>query len=116
MDESNHDINLEPQVEVSDTKMGVSTYFRQMLSGLDKKKVIPLVALWAAMAVLFVGNRYKVESLMRRKLVTQDRIDLLREKRIELQKQYQESVKISKIAEMLQESEVGITAGPPFEI
>jgi hypothetical protein len=33
-----------------------------------------------------------------------------------LQKRYQETIKISKIAEMLDSTGVGITAGPPYEI
>ena len=33
-----------------------------------------------------------------------------------MQKQYQQSVKMSQIAEDLKETGVGITAGPPYEI
>ena len=50
------------------------------------------------------------------KLAAQERINFLRESRIELQKRYQETVKISQIAALLDSSGVGITAGPPFEI
>ena len=66
--------------------------------------------------LLLVANRYKVESLSREKMATLERINDLREHRIQMQKQYQERVKISHIAEDLSESGVGITSGPPYEI
>lgn len=75
-----------------------------------------LIVQWCIFALLLVYNRYQVEDLTKAKVEAQERIDFLRESRIELQKRYQEAVKISKIAEMLDSTEVGITAGPPFEI
>lgn len=88
----------------------------EVLQGLNVKKYIPLILLWAIGGVVLVNNRYEVESKVKGKLEAQDRIIYLREKRVELQKRYQENIKISKIAERLQDSEVGITAGPPYEI
>ena len=79
-------------------------------------KQIPLVLLCLVYLLLIVGNRYKVESLSREKAATEERINYLREHRIQMQKQYQQSVKISQIAEDLKESGVGITSGPPYEI
>ena len=49
-------------------------------------------------------------------MASMERINDLREQRIQMQKQYQKSVKISQIAEDLRESGVGITSGPPYEI
>ncbi|MCQ2281201.1 MAG: hypothetical protein MJZ99_01035 [Bacteroidales bacterium] len=66
--------------------------------------------------LVLVYNRYQVETLTKAKEDAQARINYLRENRIELQKRYQETIKISKIAEMLDSTGVGITAGPPFEI
>ena len=66
--------------------------------------------------LLIVANRYKVESLSRDKIETEERINFLREERIQLQKQYQQGVKISQIADDLTERGVGITSGPPYEI
>lgn len=77
---------------------------------------IPLMLLCLFFLLLLVANRYKVESLSREKMATQERIVELREQRIQMQKQYQKSVKISQIAEDLGESGVGITSGPPYEI
>lgn len=75
-----------------------------------------LILLLCAYCLLLVYNRYRVEDLTKGKIEAQDRINFLRESRIELQKRYQETIKISKIAEMLDSTGVGITAGPPFEI
>jgi hypothetical protein len=79
-------------------------------------KQIPLVLLCLFYLLLIVGNRYRVESLSREKAATEERINYLREHRIQMQKQYQQSVKISQIAEDLKESGVGITSGPPYEV
>ncbi len=77
---------------------------------------IPLVLLCLFYLLLIVGNRYRVETLSREKAATEERINYLREHRIQMQKQYQQSVKISQIAEDLSETGVGITSGPPYEI
>lgn len=77
---------------------------------------IPLVLLCLIYLLLIVGNRYRVESLSREKMATEERINDLREERIQMQKQYQRSVKISQIAEELAETGVGITSGPPYEL
>lgn len=79
-------------------------------------KQIPLMLLCLFFLLLIVANRYKVESLSREKMAVEERINDLREERIQMQKQYQKSVKISQIAEDLSESGVGITSGPPYEI
>lgn len=77
---------------------------------------IPLVLLCLFYLLLIVGNRYRVENLSREKAATEDRINYLREHRIQMQKQYQQSVKISQIAEDLKGTGVGITSGPPYEL
>lgn len=77
---------------------------------------IPLVLLCLFYLLLIVGNRYRVETLSREKAATEERINYLREHRIQMQKQYQQSVKISQIAEDLKGTGVGITSGPPYEI
>ena len=79
-------------------------------------KQIPLLLLCMFFLLLLVSNRYKVESLSREKMAVLERINDLREDRIQMQKQYQKSVKISQIAEELSESGVGITSGPPYEV
>ena len=77
---------------------------------------IPLVLLCLVYLLLIVGNRYQVERLSREKAATEERIGYLREHRIQMQKQYQQSVKISQIAEDLSDRGVGITSGPPYEL
>lgn len=79
-------------------------------------KQIPLVLLCLVYLLLIVGNRYRVESLSRDKAATEERINYLREHRIQMQKQYQQSVKISQMAEDLKGTGVGITNGPPYEL
>ena len=77
---------------------------------------IPLIALLCLFGIALVWNRYTIEDLSRKKQVKQDEINFLRQKRIELQKRYQETIKISQIAERLDSTGIGITAGPPFEL
>lgn len=77
---------------------------------------IPLILLGCLYALVLVYNRYQVEDLTKSKVLAQERINCLREVRIELQKHYQETIKISQIADLLDSTGVGITAGPPFEI
>lgn len=77
---------------------------------------IPLLILCLIFLLLIVGNRYRVESLSREKMAIVERINDLREHRIQMQQQYQKSVKISQIAEELSQTGVGITSGPPYEI
>ncbi len=77
---------------------------------------IPLLLLCLACLLVVIANRYHVEKISRDKQDTEVRINFLREHRIQMQKQYQQSIKISQIAEDLSGSGVGITAGPPYEI
>ncbi len=77
---------------------------------------VPLLLLCLFFLLLIVANRYRVESLSREKMAAIERINDLREHRIQMQKQYQKSVKISQIAEHLGQTGVGITSGPPYEI
>lgn len=80
------------------------------------RRQIPLLLLCLLYLLLIVGNRYRVESLSRERNASAERVERLREHRIMLQEQYQQSVRISQIAEDLKETGVGITAGPPYEI
>lgn len=77
---------------------------------------IPLLLLCIAYLLLIVGNRYRIENLSRELQASEERINFLREQRIQMQKQYQQSVKISQIAEDLSDRGVGITAGPPYQL
>lgn len=87
-----------------------------VLADVKVTRQIPLVLLVMLCFLAVVANRYNVERIIRDKAATEDNIVRLRERRIEMQKQYQQAVRISRIAEVLQESGVGITAGPPYEI
>ncbi len=78
--------------------------------------LLPLLLLCLVYLLLIIGNRYRIESMSRDKAATEERINYLREQRIQMQKQYQQSVKMSQIADDLKETGVGITAGPPYEL
>ncbi|MBP9991433.1 MAG: hypothetical protein KBT45_08445 [Bacteroidales bacterium] len=86
---------------------------------LKKKSVmkqIPLLLLILVYALVVVSNRYRVEKLVKDKEATKERVEFLREHKIMMQKKYQETIKISKIAEDLDTIGIGLTAGPPFEL
>ena len=87
-----------------------------MLADRFVTRQIPLLLLCLVYLLLIIANRYRIESLSHEKQATEERINFLREQRIQMQKQYQQSVKMSQIAEDLKETGVGITAGPPYEI
>lgn len=113
---------VEPTPEALQSKEeGKGGWFSKVLGGqaLQSKWVmrqIPLLLLICFYALVLVYMRYQVEDLTRSKLEAQERINYLRETRIELQKHYQETIKISQIAELLDSTGVGLTAGPPYEI
>ena len=79
-------------------------------------KQIPLLLLILVFALFLVANRYRVESLTKEKLKLEERIDFLREQRVQMQRQYQESIRISRIDMVLDTCGVGIVAGPPYEL
>lgn len=75
-----------------------------------------LVALIVFFLLIIVSNRYYVEKLSKEKLAIEERINFLSEKRMQMKKEYQESVKISRIVEELDSVGVGLIAGPPYEL
>ena len=79
-------------------------------------KQVPLIVLLCLFGIVLVYNRYHIEDLSRQKIELQNEINYLRQKRIEQQKHFQETVKISQIAELLDSTGIGITAGPPYEL
>lgn len=79
-------------------------------------KQLPFILVVVMHLLLLVGNRYQVESLLRDREREEERIKYLNETQIEMRKHYQETIKMSELVEMLSETGVGITAGPPFEI
>lgn len=77
---------------------------------------IPLILLIFVFGILLVANRYRIETLQKEKTATEERISHLREKHIQMQKEYQESIKISRIAQVLDSVGVKLISGPPYEI
>ena len=77
---------------------------------------IPLLLIILAGCLVMVRVRYKVEELNKEKDRLQKEVNYLREKRVQMQKQYQESIRISRIDRELDTIGVGLVAGPPFEL
>lgn len=77
---------------------------------------IPLLLIILGFCLLMVSIRYRVESLNKDKDRLQKEVSYLREQRVQMQKQYQESIRISRIDQELDTIGVGLVAGPPFEL
>lgn len=77
---------------------------------------IPLILLIAGWLILMVLNRYQVEGLLRKKTQVEKELDFLKEEQVQMQKEYQQSVRISRIAEELDSVGVKFISGPPYEI
>ena len=80
------------------------------------RKFAPLMVLIVGCFLVLIYNRYKIEDLVREKKATEERIKYLREHRIQMQKKYQESIKISNIAKELDTLGIGLMSGPPYEL
>ncbi len=66
--------------------------------------------------LILIYNRYAIEDLVKEKNATTERIKYLREHKIQMQKKYQESTKISKLVEELDTLHIGLLSGPPYEL
>jgi hypothetical protein len=87
-----------------------------VLQSKEVLRQVPLILLLCLYGIALVYNRYRIEDLSRQKIELQNEINYLGQKRIEQQKHFQETVKISQIAELLDSTGIGITAGPPYEL
>lgn len=72
-----------------------------------------LIMLYIMVAVFI---RYRIENLSREKIKVEKNIDLLKEQQIQMQREYQDCIKISRISEMLDTFGIGLIAGPPYEL
>lgn len=77
---------------------------------------IPLLLLILIFCLMMVAIRYRVERLNKEKGRLEKQASYLREQRVQMQKQYQESIRISRIDRDLDTIGVGLVAGPPYEI
>lgn len=80
------------------------------------RRYVPWIFMVVMCFVALIFNRYRLEDLVKEKNETEERIKYLREHRIQMQKIYQESTKISKIAEELDTLGIGLLSGPPYEM
>lgn len=107
--------------ENDDKKRSRRGIFKVILGGdvLESKAVlnqIPLLIIIVIWCLLMVAVRYHVESLNKEKESLQREVSYLKEQRVQMQKQYQESIRISRIDKELDTIKVGLVAGPPFEL
>mgnify|MGYP004448595423 CR=1 FL=1 len=77
---------------------------------------LPFTLFLAGLFIVFVWNRYQVENLVRRKAELEKEIVILRERGIQRQMDYQDCIKISRIATELDSIGVQFISGPPYEI
>ncbi|MCR5191891.1 MAG: hypothetical protein K6D59_01190 [Bacteroidales bacterium] len=87
-----------------------------MLESQAVLKQIPLMLVIVGMCLITVGVRYRVESLNKEKNKLAKNVSYMRERRVQMQKRYQESIRISRIDQELDTLKVGLGGGPPFEI
>lgn len=80
------------------------------------RRYVPWIFMVVMCFAVMIFNRYRLEDLVKEKNDTEERIKYLREHRIQMQKIYQESTKISKIAEELDTLGIGLLSGPPYEM
>lgn len=77
---------------------------------------IPLLLVILVFCLVMVAVRYRVESLSKEKETLQKQVSYLHEQQVQMQKQYQESIRISRIDRILDTVKVGLGGGPPYEI
>ena len=108
-------------MKAKEKKQKSRSRLRDVLGGdvLESKALqrqIPLLLLILVFCVAMVGIRYRVEGLNKEKQLKQRQVSYLREHRVQMQKNYQESIRISRIDQQLDTIKVGLVAGPPFEL
>lgn len=68
------------------------------------------------LCLIMVSMRYQVENLNKEKENLQKELSYMHEQRVQMQKQYQESIRISRIDKELDTLDIGLVAGPPYEL
>lgn len=98
-------------------KIGLTKMLRgDVLGSRIVLKQIPLLLTILGGCLAMVAVRYRVESLNKEKEQLQKKVSYLGEQRVQMQKQYQESIRISRIDRDLDTIDVGLVAGPPYEL
>lgn len=107
----------EPQQEEGQERVTIGKLLRnRALRGKMLRKYVPWMMMIVGLFLLLIYNRYAIEGYVKEKNETQEKIKYLREHKIQMQKKYQESTKISKIAEELDTLKIGLLSGPPYEL
>lgn len=98
-----------------------TSWMRQVFGGemlMTRKALrqIPLVMLIIFFCILMVSNRYTMENLRKEIVQTRKEIDELSMQQIQLKSQYQQSIKISTIANSLDSAGVSLVTEPPLTL
>lgn len=88
----------------------------RLLTGKMMRRYAPWMLMVVGLFLILIYNRYAIEDLVKEKNATTERIKYLREHKIQMQKKYQESTKISKLVEELDTLHIGLLSGPPYEL
>ena len=112
---------VEEKEEVQASRKGEKRSIRELLRNnkitrRGLRRYVPWIFMVVMCFAVLIFNRYRLEDLVKEKNDTEERIKYLREHRIQMQKIYQESTKISKIAEELDTLGIGLLSGPPYEM
>ncbi|MCR4811683.1 MAG: hypothetical protein K5867_03695 [Bacteroidales bacterium] len=112
---------VEEKEEVQASRKGEKRSIRELLRNnkitrRGLRRYVPWLFMVVMCFAVLIFNRYRLEDLVKEKNDTEERIKYLREHRIQMQKIYQESTKISKIAEELDTLGIGLLSGPPYEM
>lgn len=88
----------------------------EMLKSESIQKNWGLILLLLGFGVLMVANRYHVENLEKKKEHIEEQVKYLNERKVQIQKQLQEQVSISNIAQALDSVGIKVISGPPYEL
>lgn len=80
------------------------------------RKLIPFILYVCILLAISINIRYQLEDLSKEKIRREENVVLLKEKQIHYQQEYQKAVKISTITSKLDTIQVGLIAGPPYEL
>ena len=88
----------------------------EMLLTHNALRQIPLAMLILLFCIAIVSNRYTMENLRKEIIQTRKEIDELSMQQIQLKSQYQQSIKISTIANSLDSAGVKLVTEPPLTL
>ena len=77
---------------------------------------IPCILLMGGLAIVLVWQRYNIEKLSKEKEAATEKINMIKEKQLEMQKAYHQSIMISRIMEEMDSCGKKMHVEPPYKI